>query len=150
MRKRFTLLLLAFLIFYFLPISAAMALCIDSPRANLRKGPGTHYEILWKVFRYMPFKKLASRGTWIRIQDVDGDIYWVHKKLTTEKFQCAVIKNNKTHLRTGPGTQYEQVSWSPVEKYFSMKVIAIKGNWVHTEDGVGDRAWVYRPLVWIH
>jgi len=30
-----------------------------------------------------------------------------------------------------------------------MKVLKIKKNWVHIEDGLGDKAWIYRPLVWI-
>ena len=71
------------------------ALCIKNERANLRKGPGTNHEKLWEVFKYMPFKQLGVKGAWKRIQDVDGDIYWVHGPLTTQKYKCAVIKNNK-------------------------------------------------------
>ena len=97
----------------------------------------------------MPFKQLGVKGAWKRIQDVDGDIYWVHGPLTTQKYKCAVIKNNKTNLRSGPGTNFPTVSWSPQDKFFSMKVLKIKKNWVHIEDSSGDEAWVYRPLVWI-
>lgn len=97
----------------------------------------------------MPFKELKKKGDWYRVQDVDGDIYWVHKKLTTKKFKCAVIKDNKTNLRKGPGTKHEQLSWSPVDKYFSMKVLQTKGKWVQIEDSAGDRGWVHLPLVWI-
>ena len=134
---------------FIFPQTDADALCIDNKRANLRQGPGMHFEKLWEVFKYMPFKELKTKGDWVRIEDVDGDIYWVHKKLTTTKYKCAVIKENKTNLRKGPGTTYAQVSWSPVDKYFSMKVLKTKNNWVKVEDGAGDRAWVYRPLVWI-
>ncbi|MEK9627626.1 MAG: SH3 domain-containing protein [Nitrospinota bacterium] len=125
------------------------ALCIKNERANLRKGPGTNHEKLWEVFKYMPFKQLGSKGAWKRIQDVDGDIYWVHGPLTTQKYKCAVIKNNKTNLRTGPGTNFPIVPWAPVDKFFSMKVLKIEKNWVHIEDSAGDKAWIYRPLVWI-
>jgi len=62
---------------------------------------------------------------------------------------CAVIKNNKTNLRQGPGSNFPQVEWSPIDKYFSMKVLKIKGSWVHVEDSTEDRAWVHRSLVWI-
>ena len=125
------------------------ALCIKNERANLRKGPGTKHEKLWEVFKYMPFKQLGVKGAWKRIQDVDGDIYWVHGPLTTQKYKCAVIKNNKTNLRSGPGTKFPKVSWAPQDKFFSMKVLKIKKNWVHIEDSSGDKAWIYRPLVWI-
>ncbi len=150
MITKFFILVFAFLpaFFHFLKTESE-ALCIHNKRANLRQGPGTHFEKLWEVFQYMPFKELKKKGDWVRIEDVDGDIYWVYKKLITYKYQCAVIKENKTNLRKGPGTKYEQVSWSPVDKYFSMKVLEIKDNWVKIEDGAGDQAWVYRPLVWI-
>ena len=125
------------------------ALCIQNERANLRKGPGTKHEKLWEVFKYMPFKQLGNKDAWKRIQDIDGDIYWVYGPLTTQKYKCAVIRNNKTNLRTGPGTKFPKVPWSPVDKFFSMKVLKIKQNWVHIEDSAGDKAWIYRPLVWI-
>ena len=125
------------------------ALCIENERANLRKGPGTKHEKLWEVFKYMPFKQLGNKDAWKRIQDIDGDIYWVYGRLTTQKYKCAVIKNNKTNLRTGPGTKFPKVPWSPVDKFFSMKVLKIKQNWVHIEDSAGDKAWIYRPLGWI-
>lgn len=137
------------LIFLCFEVSPALALCIKSEKANLRKGPGTKHEKLWQVFRYMPFKLLKTRNDWKQVQDLDGDAYWVHAPLTTQKFKCAVIKNNKTNLREGPGTKFPKVSWAPVDKFFSMKVLKIDNNWVHIEDAAGDKAWIYRPLVWI-
>lgn len=129
--------------------SEAQALCVNVKQANLRKGPGLNYEKLWEVFKYMPFQQLAKKGEWLRVQDVDGDIYWIHERLTTKEFKCAVIKQNKTNMRTGPGTNHSRVPWSPVDKYFSVKVLKVENNWVHILDAVGDKAWVYQPLVWI-
>jgi len=127
----------------------AQALCIKNEKANLRKGPGTKYEKLWQVFQYMPFKLLSTKGKWKQVEDLDGDTYWVYAPLTTQKYQCAAIKNNQTNLRTGPSTEHPKVKWAPVDKYFSMKVLKIKNNWVHVVDAAGDKAWIYRPLVWI-
>ena len=127
----------------------AEALCKKDKKANLRLGPGKHFEKLWTVFKYMPFKQLGKKGNWIKVQDLEGANFWVYKKLTTKKYMCAVIKNNKTKLRQGPGTKFPEVEWSPIDKFFSMKVLKIKNSWVHIEDSVGDRAYVYRPLVWI-
>ncbi len=147
-----SLLLFLFLfiaIFWGLATASSEALCIKNEKANLRKGPGTDHEKLWEVFKYMPFKQLGVKGAWKRIQDVDGDIYWVHGPLTTQKYKCAVIKNNKTNLRSGPGTKFSIVPWAPVDKFFSMKVLKIEKDWVHVEDSTGDKAWIFRPLVWI-
>jgi SH3-like domain-containing protein len=83
------------------------------------------------------------------VKDLDGDIYWIYRTITTKAYMCAVIKNNKTNLRQGSGTKFPQVEWSPIDKYFSMKVLKIKGSWVHVEDSTGDRAWVHRALVWV-
>ena len=149
-KSSFLLFLLLFTsIFWGIATASSEALCIKNERANLRKGPGTDHEKLWEVFKYMPFKQLGVKGAWKRIQDVDGDIYWVHAPLTTQKYKCAVIKNNKTNLRSGPGTKFPIVPWAPVDKFFSMKALKIEKDWVHVEDSTGDKAWIFRPLVWI-
>lgn len=141
--------LLIILVLSFVQSSPSVALCIKGEKANLRTGPSTKHEKLWQVFQYMPFKLLKTKGRWNQVQDLDGDSYWVHAPLTTQKYKCAVIKNNKTNLRTGPGTEHPIVKWAPVDKYFSMKVLKIRKNWVQIEDSAGDKAWIYRPLVWI-
>ena len=146
---KISILLFLFIFGTLLSISNAEALCIKEKRANLRKGPGLNYEKLWEVFKYMPFSQIGKKGEWLRIKDLDEDIYWVHKRLTTKSYTCAVIKQNKTNLREGPGTKLKMVRWGPVDKYFSMKVLKIKNDWVRVVDAVGDKAWVYRPLVWI-
>lgn len=132
-----------------LPAQESEALCVQAKRANLRKGPGVKFEKTWEVLKYMPFRKIGQKGAWYRIKDVDGDVYWAHRKLFTTRYKCAVIKQNKTNVRTGPGSKHKTVRWSPVDKYFSMKVLKIKKNWVHIVDAAGDKAWIYRPLLWI-
>lgn len=138
------------LILFFLSSGSASALCIKKEKVNLRNGPGTKYQKIWEVYKYMPFKRVRTQGDWYQVQDLDGDKYWVHAPLTTKDYQCAVVKSDKTNLRKGPGTLYPLVSWAPIDKYFSMKVLKIKNGWVRIEDASGDRAWIYRPLVWIY
>ena len=127
----------------------AEALCIKDKKANLRSGPGKHNEKLWTVLKYMPLRQLGRQGNWLKVKDLDGDIYWVHRKLTTKAYMCAVIKNDKTSLRKKPSINSPQVEWSPINKFFSMKVLRTKGSWVHIEDGTGDRAWIKRSQVWV-
>jgi len=146
--------LFSFFLFFTLVVflfqqETAEALCVKDKKANLRSGPGKHNEKLWTVLKYMPFRQVGREGKWLRVKDLDGDIYWIYKTITTKAYMCAVIKNNKTNLRQGPGRKFPQVEWSPIDKYFSMKVLKIKGSWVHVEDSTGDRAWVHRSLVWI-
>lgn len=136
-------------LFLLIAVDSADALCIKTKKANLRKGPGVKHEKLWEVLKYMPLQKIARKGSWYQVKDLDGDTYWAHQKLFTKKFKCAVIKQDKTNLRTGPGTKHKAVEWSPVNKYFSLKVMRVKNNWVEVMDAAGDRAWVHRPLIWI-
>ena len=145
----FYLTFLLVIAFLFFQIGKANALCIKDKKANLRLGPGKHYEKLWTVFKYMPLRQLGEKGNWLKVQDLEGDIYWVYKKITTKSYMCAVIKNDKTKLRQGPSTKFPEVKWSPQAKFFSMKVLKIKKSWVHIEDSAGDQAWVHRPLLWI-
>ena len=145
----FSLFLFFTLVVFLFQQETAEALCVKDKKANLRSGPGKHNEKLWTVLKYMPFRQVGREGKWLKVKDLDGDIYWIYRTITTKAYMCAVIKNNKTNLRQGPGTKLPQVEWSPIDKYFSMKVLKIKGSWVHVEDSLGDKAWVHRSLVWI-
>ncbi|SVE13115.1 uncharacterized protein METZ01_LOCUS465969 [marine metagenome] len=127
----------------------AEALCVKDKKAHLRSGPGKHNEKLWTVLKYYPFRQIGREGGWLKVKDLDGHIFWIYRRLTTKSYRCAVIKKDKTNLRQGPGTNFPQVEWSPIPKYFTMKVLEIRGSWVHIIDSVGDKAWVHRTLVWV-
>ena len=127
----------------------ASAWCVKVPEANLRKGPGTNHEKSWEVFKYMPFEKIGQKGDWYRVRDLDGDKHWIHSKLVTNKTRCAVVKSKAANVRTGPGTKYETVFATPVDKYYCFKVIETRGDWVKVEDEVRNEGWVYKPLLWI-
>lgn len=52
-----------------------------SEKCNVRSGPGTGYKILFTVEKGIPFRVLARKENWIRIQHADGDKGWIHKSL---------------------------------------------------------------------
>lgn len=127
----------------------ASAWCIKAPEANLRKGPGTNFEKSWQVFQYMPLRKIEQKGDWYRVQDVDGDTHWVYRNLVTNGMSCATVKVREANVRTGPGTNHEASPLSPVDKYYSFKVVETRGDWVRVEDAASNEGWVYKPLLWI-
>ncbi len=127
----------------------ASALCVSSNYANLRGGPSTKYEKTWEVLKYTPLKKLSTRGKWVRVKDLEGDIHWVHAPLVSSKFKCAMIKDEKANIRSGPGTKYEMTPESPGKQYYSYKVIKIQGDWVKIRDELGTKGWIFKPLLWI-
>lgn len=48
---------------------------------NIRSGPGTQHDLIFKAERGVPFKVLKRQGDWIHIKSADGDKGWIHKKL---------------------------------------------------------------------
>ena len=148
MKKSFILLLVLISLVIFADLSDA--LCVNVSDANLRNGPGTKYKKTWEVFKYMPFKKLSKKGNWYKVQDVDGDIHWIYKKLVTDKFKCAVVKVEKANIRNGPGINYSKNALSPSLKYDSFKVLQTKSSWVKVVDEFGDKGWISRKLLWVY
>jgi SH3-like domain-containing protein len=129
--------------------ATASALCVKVKEANLRAGPGTQYQKTWEVLQYMPLKKISQQGNWYQVEDVDGDQHWVYSPLVTDDVRCAVVKVKEANVRTGPGTRHEQSALSPVEKYYSFKVLGTKGAWVKVQDEVFDGEWIAKKLLWI-
>ncbi len=130
------------------PITAS-AFCVNVEKANLRQGPGTGFEKSWEVYEYMPLKKIGQQGDWYKVEDVDGDVHWVYRKLVTDNLHCAVVKVDKANVRTGPGTGYAKSALGPVEQYYSFKVIGTKGAWVKVHDEVFDEGWIAQKLLWV-
>lgn len=128
---------------------AASAECVKVSKANLRQGPGTSYAKSWEVYEFMPLKKIGEKGGWHQVVDVDGDKHWVFARLVTDQIQCAVVKGDKTNVRTGPGTRFDKSPLSPVEKYYSFKVIETQGAWAKVHDEVFNEGWVAKNLLWI-
>ena len=48
---------------------------------NIRSGPGTQHDILFKAERGVPFRVVKRQGDWIHIRSGNGDEGWIHKKL---------------------------------------------------------------------
>lgn len=126
------------------------ALCVKAPKANLRTGPGTNYDIAWEVFRYMPFQKVGGSlsGDWYAVKDVDGDVNWIHRKLLTEKYRCVVVKTEEVNVRKGPGTHYSKSPLGPVKKYYSFRLLKKQGPWFRVQDERGGIGWIHRKFLW--
>jgi len=126
----------------------ASALCVKVPEANLRQGPGIQHEKSWEVFQYMPFKTIGQQDKWYQVEDVDGDSHWIYSRLVTDAMQCAVVNVDKANVRKGPGTNFAKSPLSPVDKYYSFKIIESKGDWVKVRDEVFNDGWVAKSLLW--
>lgn len=129
----------------------AEALCVKVQRANIRSGPGTGHELVWEVYKYMPFQRVgrSSSGQWYAVKDVDGDVNWINRRLLTDSYRCGVVKNSSANVRVGPGTHYREARWSPAQQYSSFRILKTKGAWIKVKDEWGETGWIYKKLLWI-
>lgn len=134
-----------FLIFGFSTTALAERLAVSAPVANIRSGPGTRHNVLWKVEKFFPFLVIDKSGEWYQFKDFEGDRGWVHRSLV-DKTPSVITKNDKCNIRSGPGTNHNILF--TVEKGIPFKVIKRKGSWIHIEHSDGDKGWIHKALVW--
>ena len=114
---------------------------------NVRSGPGTDNQILFKVNRGYPLQVEKSSGAWLYVKDWEGDHGWIYKSLT-DSIKTAVITKSSVNIRKGPTTGETIVATANRGDIF--KVTAEKNGWLQLafyDDGhiVG---WVRNDLAW--
>lgn len=55
------------------------SLIVKTDQANLRKGPGGSYEVLWVLQKGYPLKKVKKQGEWYKVTDGGNATGWLHK-----------------------------------------------------------------------
>jgi SH3-like domain-containing protein len=133
------------LIIVFAGVANAERLAVSAPVANIRSGPGTDQNILWKVEQYFPVLVIEKSGEWYRFEDFEGDKGWVHQSLVG-KIPAVITRNDASNIRSGPGTNHP-VLFS-VEKGIPFKVLKRKDKWIQIEHADGDKGWIHKSLVW--
>jgi SH3-like domain-containing protein len=125
--------------------AGAERLAVSAPVANIRSGPGTRHNVLWKVEKYFPVRIIEKSGEWYHFEDFEGDKGWVHQSLV-RKISAVVTKNDACNIRSGPGTNHNIIF--TVERGIPFKVIERKGSWIHIEHADGDKGWIHKSLIW--
>jgi SH3-like domain-containing protein len=123
----------------------AERLCIVAPIANIRSGPDTKSDILWKVEKYYPIMVIKKSEQWYQFRDFEEDLGWVHKSLVG-KVKAVITKKDNCNVRLKPGTK-EKILFT-IEKGIPFKVLKSKGRWLNVEHADGDRGWIHDSLVW--
>ena len=120
-------------------------LAVTSRIANIRGGPGTTFDIIWKAETYYPIEVIERRGKWIRFKDFEGDKGWIHRSLVGD-LPTVITTRPVCNIRSGPGTKHDKLF--TVENGVPFKVLEKKGNWLRVEHADGDRGWIHRSLIW--
>ena len=125
--------------------AAAERQSVGADIANIRSGPGTNHEILWKVEKYYPVFVIKKEGEWVQFRDFEGDIGWVHSSLL-QKTSSVITKAPKCNVREGPGTRFRVVF--SVTDGIPFRVLKRKGSWIQIRHTDGDTGWIHQSLVW--
>ena len=134
-----------FLLIIFSSITLAERLTVASSIANIRSGPGTKHDILWKVEKYHPIFVLKKSGNWYHFRDFEDDKGWIHKSLV-RKIPSVITNKEKCNVRSGPGTKFEILFTTG--KGIPFKILKRKGNWIHVQHADGDKGWIHKSLIW--
>ena len=137
--------ILVFLVLISANFAYAERLAISANVANVRSGPGTQYDIIWKVEKYHPLFIVKKSNEWYQFEDFEGDKGWVHKSLVG-KIKTIITKSNISNIRSGPGTQFNVLF--TVEKGIPFKVLKSEGPWINIQHADGDQGWIHVSLVW--
>jgi SH3-like domain-containing protein len=142
--KPYTTILVIFLIL-FSNVAFAERLAVSSDTANIRSGPGTNYDILWKVEKYHPLFILKKTDVWYHFHDFEKDEGWIHESLVN-KTPTVITKSDKCNVRSGPDTK-DKILFT-VDKGIPFKILSRKGNWIRIQHADGDMGWIHKSLVW--
>ena len=114
------------LVFSILYASYSMAQGLPIPRFDslrsdkvyMRAGPGERFPIEWVYERKeLPVKIIDNFEHWYKIEDIDRNQGWVHKRMLSGKKTAMTIKEDKTPLYKKSDTK------SKVLAYFEGQVI---------------------------
>lgn len=133
------------LILGFSATALAERLAVSASEANIRSGPGTNYNVMWKVERYFPLLIIDKSGKWYQFKDFQDDKGWVHKSLVS-KIPTVITKKDNCNIRSGPGTNHSILF--TVEEGIPFKILKREGSWIHIEHSDGDQGWIHKALVW--
>lgn len=145
------LFVLTFIFFIFLTtVCQSKMVAVNRETVNLRSGPGEKYEIQYEYGKGFPLLILASKGSWYKVKDFEGDTGWVYEPLvhTTGHLIVKANKNSKKkiNIRFKPTTESKVIA----EAYYGVvfKTLLQKNGWAKIEHESGTVGWVKRSLLW--
>lgn len=113
---------------------------------NVRSGPGTDRDVLFELPAGYPLKVLKRDGSWLNVEDFEGDQGWIMESVTNAN-ATVILKAANANLRSGPSTKDSVVGTA--KKGTILTKLNQKGEWIKiSHPGLGEAAWVSQSLVW--
>lgn len=127
------------------PVLSAERLALSVDVANVRSGPGTNYEVLWKMEKYTPIEAKSTKGEWIFFEDFEGTRGWMHEDLVDDT-PTVITRADLCNIRSSAGTDGKIIFRA--ESGVPFKVLRRQGEWINILHADGDKGWIHQSLVW--
>ena len=131
------------------PAAGAGEYFVNVSALNVRKGPGTQYDIVGLLIQNTTVQVVEIQGNWAHL-DTDA---WVYAPYLTAGEPATPVPTPSTdtkdyyvnvpavNVRKGPGTQYAIVGI--FQKNTAVKVVKIEGYWANLDN----TTWIYAPYL---
>ncbi|PLX18878.1 MAG: hypothetical protein C0601_03470 [Candidatus Muiribacterium halophilum] len=112
---------------------------VSASIANIRRGPGTNYEVIRALRRGAQIKIIGKTGDWYFIEYYENSHAFIHCNLVTVdddgSEQRGRISVASANIRKGPSTSYSRIT--TLRRGDIVTILATDGNWyrIKMEDG---------------
>ena len=119
---------------------------INRARAIMRAGPASEMRALWEYRRMgLPLRVLAVRDEWRQVQDPDGVVGWMHKRLLTGRRSAIVTGTGPQAMRTAAAAD-APIAWRPQPGVVGW--LSDCGNGWCMLDVDGRSGWISTDAIW--
>jgi uncharacterized protein YgiM (DUF1202 family) len=119
---------------------------ITKAAVNVRKGPGTNYEIVAKIPKGAKVQVVGKEGNWLKVQSkhgnppgyVDERFVLLREAATspTASVPGTYVTTATVNVRSGPGTSHAIVTKIP--KATKVQVVGAEGDWLKVQSKHGN------------
>lgn len=116
---------------------------LEGDRLNVRKGPGTRYEIIDKLENGTTVEVADSAGKWLRLKDdLSGNERWVHGNyIKLEEVRNGIVLSERLIIREGPGSNFSKVK--RLTKGDVVRIFDEEDDWLK----LGTDEWAHRNYI---
>ncbi len=119
---------------------------LKKSEAFLREGPTFNHRVLWVYKRAgYPFQVIAEYDTWVRVQDVDGTVGWMHDSLLSNDRTVLVTGKERATIRQGKDSESNIVAFAEPGAVLKLEACTASVCEVDAEDVDG---WIARDRIW--
>lgn len=119
---------------------------IDSSRAIMRRGPSQQMRAMWEYRRPgLPVRVLELHEDWRKIEEPDGTIGWMHRRLLTAR-RTAIVTGGVQPIRSAARND-ANVAWRAAPGVIGA-LGECRDGWCAFDAGRGRRGFIAADAIW--